>query len=40
MFEAYITNTALYGTTVNNVNAWIARARSRLKDDPEMSKLK
>ena len=29
-----------YGTTVNNVNAWIARARSRLKDDPEMSKLK
>lgn len=29
-----------YGTTVNNVYAWIARARSRLKDDPEMSKLK
>ena len=30
----------LYGTSVNNVNAWISRARSRLKDDPDMAKLK
>ena len=25
-----------YGTTVNNVNAWISRARSRLRSDPRL----
>ena len=28
-----------YGTTVNNVNAWISRARSKLLKDPEMQQL-
>lgn len=26
-----------YGTTVNNVNAWISRARSRLRMDPDLA---
>lgn len=26
-----------YGTTVNNVNAWISRARTRLKADPDLA---
>lgn len=26
-----------YGTTVNNVNAWISRARSRLRSDPRLA---
>lgn len=30
----------LYGTSVNNVNAWISRARSKMRDDPDMAKLK
>ena len=28
-----------YGTTVNNVNAWISRARKKLKDDPAITEL-
>ncbi len=28
-----------YGTTVNNVNAWISRARSKLRNDPELQTL-
>ena len=28
-----------YGTSVNNVNAWISRARSRLRSDPEMQSV-
>lgn len=28
-----------YGTTVNNVNAWISRARYKLLNDPEMRAL-
>ena len=26
----------LYGTTVNNVNAWISRARSKLRNEPAL----
>lgn len=26
----------LYGTTINNVNAWISRARSKLRTDPRI----
>lgn len=26
----------LYGTTINNVNAWISRARSKLRTDPRL----
>lgn len=26
----------LYGTTINNVNAWISRARSKLKNEPRL----
>lgn len=28
-----------YGTTVNNINAWISRARSKLKQEPEFLQL-
>lgn len=28
-----------YGTTVNNVNAWISRARSKLKSNPEFTRF-
>lgn len=28
-----------YGTTVNNVNAWISRARSKLKSNPEFMRF-
>ncbi len=28
-----------FGTSVNNVNAWISRARSRLENDPYLSSL-
>ena len=26
----------LYGTTINNVNAWISRARSKLRNEPQL----
>ena len=26
----------IYGTTINNVNAWISRARSKLRNEPEL----
>lgn len=28
-----------YDTTVNNINAWISRARSKLREDPQMQKF-
>lgn len=28
-----------YDTTVNNINAWISRARSKLREDPQMLKF-
>ena len=28
-----------YGTTVNNINAWISRARSKLQLEPEFLQL-
>ena len=29
----------LYGTTVNNVNAWISRARSKLRNEPALMEI-
>lgn len=29
-------STEYYGTTVNNVNAWVSRARSKLLQDPAL----
>jgi len=29
----------LYGTTVNNVNAWISRARSKLRNEPSLMEI-
>lgn len=28
-----------YGTSINNINAWISRARSKLREEPEFLKL-
>lgn len=30
---------AIYGTTVNNVNAWISRARSKLRCEPSLMEI-